>query len=232
LPVSSYEVTGFDSLTDPVRMAREVLVTGYYPVFTWMTFLLAGMAVGRAKLRLSRTAGRLAVMGGLLAAGGYAVSWFLLDALGGRSQLADLPTQFYGVTPTDTWWYLAVVTPHAGTPMDFAHTIGTSLFFVGVLLGVANRARWAIAWLAGAGGMTLTIYTAHVIVLSLDWGPADPLALWLWHAVIALFVGYVWRMTIGRGPLEVLTANASGLIKEVVLAGNPSIPKRSDGPLQ
>jgi uncharacterized membrane protein len=224
-PVSSYEVTGFDSLIEPVRTAREVLFTGYYPVFTWMTFLLAGMAVGRTKVSSSATAARLAAVGGALAAGAYAVSWLLLDVLGGRTHVDELPTQFYGVTPTDTWWYLAVPTPHSGTPIDFAHTIGTSLLLLGLLLWGAIRSKWSVAWLAGAGGMTLSLYTAHVVVLSLGWGPDDRVALWLWHAVIALIVGFVWRATIGRGPLENLTANVSGAIKDAVLASGPVSPK-------
>ena len=69
------------------------------------------------------------------------------------------PVQFFGTTPTDTWWYLAVATPHSGATFDLLHTIGTSLAVLGACLLLAAAGRFVLAWLAAAGGMTLSLYT-------------------------------------------------------------------------
>ena len=39
-----------------------------------------------------------------------------------------------GVTPTTSWWWLAVALPHSSTPFDLARTIGTSLAVLGAML--------------------------------------------------------------------------------------------------
>lgn len=226
-PTSSFEVTGFDSLADPVRMLRELFFTGYYPVFTWVAYLLSGLAAGRMKLASNRVAAMLMGVGAALAFGSLLVSRLLLDVLGGRQHIGELPVQFFGVTPTDSWWYLAVATPHSGNPLDFAHTVGTSFVILGALLLLAAVGRRWVAWLAAAGGMTLSLYTAHVLALTAGWGRSDRLALLVWHAVLALIIGMIWRALIGRGPLETLVANVSGVIRAFVLASRPPSPKES-----
>ena len=35
---------GFEALGAPAALLRELLLTGYYPVLPWLTYLLAGMA--------------------------------------------------------------------------------------------------------------------------------------------------------------------------------------------
>ena len=226
-PQSSFEVTGFDSLDNPVRMLREVFFTGYYPVFTWVAYLLSGLAAGRMKLASNRVAAILVAVGATLALGSLLVSRFLLDGVGGRQHIGELPVQFFGVTPTDSWWYLATATPHSGTPLDFAHTIGTSFFIIGAFLLLASVGRHWVAWLAAAGGMTLSLYTAHVLALTAGWGLSDRLALFVWHAFFALIIGMIWRALIGRGPLETLVANISGVVRAHVLTSGPASPKES-----
>lgn len=234
-PPSSFEVTGFDSLADPVRMLREVFFTGYYPVFSWVAYLLSGLAAGRMKLASNRVAAILMGVGVTLALGSLLVSRFLLDVLGGRKHVGELPVQFFGVTPTDSWWYLGVATPHSGTPLDFAHTVGSSFVILGGLLLLASVGRIWVAWLAAAGGMTLSLYTVHVLALTAGWGQLDDLAdrgagllaLLAWHAVLALIIGMIWRAFIGRGPLETLAANISGFIRGAVLASRSPNPRAS-----
>jgi uncharacterized membrane protein len=224
-PPSSFEVTSFDSLGDPLRMVREIFFTGYYPVFTWVAYLLAGMAVGRTRLGRKQVASGSLGAGVALAAGSLLISRLLLDVLGGGVAVGELPVLFFGVTPTDTWWYLAVATPHSSTPLDFAHTIGTSLAILGACLLLATVGRKMVMWLAAAGGMTLTLYTAHVLALNAGWGPSDRLALLVWHVVLALIIGLIWRGLIGRGPLETFTANIAGVTRAAVLAGRPPNPR-------
>lgn len=226
-PSSSFEVTGFDSLADPVRMLRELFFTGYYPVFSWVAYLLSGLAVGRTRLYRKHVIWGLLGAGVALAAGSFLISRLLLDAVGGRVVVGELPVQFFGVTPTDTWWYLAVATPHSSTPLDFAHTIGTSLVIFGACLLLAAAVPRMVMWLAAAGGMTLTLYTVHVLALTAGWGLSDRLALLIWHSVLALIIGLIWRGLIGRGPLETFTANIAGAIRAAVLAQRPPSPTES-----
>jgi hypothetical protein len=224
-PTTSFEVTGFDSLLDPVRMLREVWFTGYYPVFTWVTYLLAGLAVGRIDLGSRTVVIRLVGIGAALAIAAKVLSATLLQVLGGAAVVGELPVQFLGVTPTDSWWYLVVATPHSGTTLDFAHTIGTSLLVLGGCSLLANAGRRTLAWLAAAGGMTLTLYTAHVLALSAGWGLSDRLALLAWHGVLALIIGLLWRGLVGRGPLEALTASVVRSVRSAVLDRPPAISR-------
>ena len=64
----------WSSLTEFVSAVRHLLLTGYYPVLTWTTYLFAGLAVGRMALRNPRVAAAVAGAGALLAAGAWVVS--------------------------------------------------------------------------------------------------------------------------------------------------------------
>ena len=75
----------------------------------------------------------------------------------------------YGNTPTGgPWQWLLVVAPHSSTPFDLAQTIGSSLLVIGgclLLVGAARCQRGpAIAIVFGAGTMTLTLYSLHVVM--------------------------------------------------------------------
>ena len=122
LPDPSYASPGFEMLTVPWQLLTELTFTGYYPVVTWMAYLLAGMAIGRLDLSRPRTALTLLVPGALLAT----ASWFLSDALLARpGVMATLRATYAGprdpdplsellahgltgTTPTGSWWWLAV----------------------------------------------------------------------------------------------------------------------------
>jgi uncharacterized membrane protein YeiB len=204
----------------------DLLITGAYPVLAWLTYLCAGLAAGRLDLRSSRVAAALLGVGVALAASAKAVSWFLLDVLGGREHLAastGLPprspeftqvllTSQHGVTPTDTWWWLAVSTPHATTTLDLLHTTGTSLALLGALLLVARWSRRILLPLAAVGSMTLTLYTAHVLLVNTPLMPADPSWSYAAQATAAVLFAVLWRSRYRRGPLEqaVTTVSSRG----------------------
>jgi hypothetical protein len=210
----SFAVPGFTELADPILFLREIFLTGYYPVLPWITYLLAGLAVGRANLRSRRVAGVLVVSGVTLAFAAKVISDFLLDTF--KPTGLDAPVQFFGATPTDSWWYLAVATPHSGTSFDLLHTTGTSVAVLGSCLLLEAAGRSVLAWLAAAGGMTLSLYTSHVLALAAGWGPEDRLALLIWHVIAALAIGLFWRTFVGRGPLETLAASLAGAFKSAV----------------
>lgn len=217
LPSPSFDVPGVTELGEPVWFLREVFITGYYPVLTWIGYLLVGLAVGRLALASHRVAAALLAGGLGLAVGARLLSGLLLDRLGGRAAVGELPVQFYGTTPTDSWWYLAVATPHSGTPLDLLHTAGSAVAVLGGCLLLASIGRYAIAWLAGAGGMTLSLYTAHVLALTAGWGLDDRPLLLVIHAALALVIGLVWRTLVGRGPLETVVADFASVLRRALV---------------
>lgn len=226
---------GFDSPTwsqlvdDPAGLLSELTFTGYYPAVPWVAFLLVGMAVGRSDLTRRRTATALVVAGAALAVGSTLVSRSFTDREEvGRALLTDPPSGdssraalldriadgLAGTTPTGGGWeWLLVVAPHSATPFDLAQTIGSALVVIGLALllvgatsGVAER---AIALFFGAGTMTLTLYTLHVVLRSRDLLPDALRDSYLFHALVLLGVGLLFAAARRRGPLEFLVGLAS-----------------------
>ena len=221
-------------LLDPGRLAADLLFTGYYPAAVWVAYLLAGLAVGRSSLRRPRTAATMAGLGAALVVGAALLSRALLARPGAQDALrADFPYDvtdpamqdaflvhgLSGSTPTGTWWWLAVDTPHSGTPLDLARTIGSALLVIGVCLLVtrAGTRLWAAAF--GAGAMTLSLYTLHVLVMAEGYWPHLERD-YTEQVILVLGTGAVFALLGLRGPLEWLvgeTARAAGAI-----AGPPS----------
>ncbi|AYY11759.1 DUF1624 domain-containing protein [Actinobacteria bacterium YIM 96077] len=227
----------FASLADPLALLSELFVTGYYPVIPWMAYMLAGLGVGRLALRTRRVAGWLFAGGAGLAALTYLLSWSLLH-MGVMERLVEagvgahptsrpftdavLDTSFYGTSPTTSWWWLTVVSPHTSTPFDLLHTIGTSAAVLGLALLVERWWRGALAPLAAMGSMTFTLYTLHVVLLATAI-PGELDYSWLFHILVALAVAVPWRRHIGRGPLEALTASLARTVREPSSAGRRSL---------
>ncbi|RJK98416.1 DUF1624 domain-containing protein [Vallicoccus soli] len=212
-------------LAAPGDLLRELLLTGYYPALPWVAYVATGLAVGRLALGAVRVQAGLLAVGAALALGAAGASSLLLGPLGGRAALeADLagypPAEVdrllassqYGTTPPGTWWWLALDAPHSSTPLDLLHTTGTSLAVLGAVLLLARVAGPLLVPLAAAGGMTLSLYSAHVLLLSSGLLPAEPLASWLVQCAAALAGATAWRLAVGRGPLE---AAVAGLVRPV-----------------
>jgi len=190
----------------PGRLLETVLLTGYYPVLAWTAYLCVGLAVGQLALRDRAVAVRLLVGGAVLAVTAAALSTLLLQLRG--YEAIGLPAQQvqegrYGTVPTTTWWWLATDAPHSTTPLDLLHTTGTALVVLGAALLLGRR----LTWLAGAGSMPLTLYSAHVLLLSLV--DSRSLLFWLTQVVVGLVVGHLWRQHVGRGPLEAALASVT-----------------------
>ncbi|GAA2733510.1 heparan-alpha-glucosaminide N-acetyltransferase domain-containing protein [Pedococcus aerophilus] len=218
-------------LLRPAHLLGELLLTGYYPAAVWVAYLLAGMALGRLPLGRPATAARLLVGGAVLALAAQVVSRALLARPGARASLAatypDAATPdpsladpaaldallthgLSGTTPTGSWWWLAVVTPHSGTPLDLAHTIGSALALTGlcVLLTRFLPRVWAAVF--GAGAMTLSLYTLHVLMMAQGWWPDWELPEHYDDQVLVVTaVGAFFALVPLRGPLETVVAVAS-----------------------
>lgn len=237
LPPTELFDPSFNALvSDPAGLLTTLFLTGAYPILPWLAYLCVGIAVGRCSLTQVRTAGLLVVSGVVLTLGAAAISRIALIGLGGLAQIQanpGLPAEELraaltdgpdGVTPTTTWWWLAVDTAHSSTPLSMARTVGTSLLVLGAMLlldwvldrahptRVLRMAGAARAPLAAAGAMTLTFYTAHVVFAGVA-AELEPWMLYLIQVVFALLVGLIWQRLVGRGPLE---AGVSTLVDAVV----------------
>jgi uncharacterized membrane protein len=233
-----------ESLADPGGLLLDLTLTGYYPVLQWTAYLLLGLGIGRLRLRAPSIGWWLLASGLVLAVGARVVSWYLLERAGGMAEIAGagagdhpianrpleiaLETGFFGVTPTTSWWWLAVPAPHSGTTFDLAYTSGVAVAVLGgmLLLGrVMGRGLWP---LAAVGSMTLTLYSLHVILLA-SLVPREINDALLIHIIIAVAVAVPWRTFVGRGPLEYLAAGVSTLARDAVTgtAPSPSSSQRS-----
>lgn len=216
LPDPTYAVPSTDSLGDLPALATDLLVTGYYPALSWLPYLLVGVLVGRADLRRPRTAVLLAVGGALTAAAAYLASAWLVDRPGvadelwatftGAGRLADLDTTLthglYGTTPTGSWWWLAVAAPHTGTTFDLLQTTGSALVVLGLALLAGQAVPRLVGVLFGAGAMTLTLYSLHVLARTEGMWDGDDLTTFLAQTGVALAVGAAYALAGRRGPFE------------------------------
>ena len=234
LPPPSYDSPSFASLSDPWQLLTELTFTGYYPAVPWLAYVLAGMAVGRLALGPWRTTVGLGVVGAALSVGAWAVSEALLTMPGARRALIStftgpgaqdtidltLARGLYGTTPTGSWWWLAVHAPHSATPFDLAHTIGTSLLVIAAAVAVGRLAPTVLAVVFGAGAMTLTLYSAHVLLRSDGLWDGEDLGTFVGQVVAVLLVGAVFRLARSRGPLEAGVAQVQGKVRRAA-AGRP-----------
>ena len=232
LPERGYDSPTFGQLAEPGQLASELLLTGYYPVVPWLAYLLAGMALGRLDLGrrpvqatvatvgaaaaalatlLSRTAtSRPDVAEALLAGGGPPAS-------SGTGLLDAIAEGMAGTTPTGgPWQWLLVVAPHSATPFDLAQTIGSALLVIGVALlvlgSVGDLAARALAVLFGAGTMTLTLYTLHLVMKTPAVPPAETPDSYVVHVLVLLGVGAVFVALGLRGPLEWFVSRVSARV--------------------
>lgn len=230
MPSPSYDNPTFESFDDPLGLGRELALTGYYPVFTWTAYVLAGLGIGRLALNSTRVASWLLGGGATLALAAWITSTVVVEntalthlvAAGLGDHPASRPfadavqlTGFYGTTPTTTWWWLTIASPHSGTAFDLLHTIGSAAAVLGLMLLLARRARGFLLPLTTIGSMTLTLYSLHVVLLATILPSTTEHALLL-HVIIAMTIAVPWRTAVGRGPLEALAAAAAANAAQVV----------------
>jgi Heparan-alpha-glucosaminide N-acetyltransferase, catalytic len=227
LPERRYDSPDFAQLADPGPLLSELLFTGYYPCVPWLAYVLLGMALGRADLSSRRLQAWLAGAGLATAVLAVTVSHWLtsLDAVAVRllegsppgttidQLLDDIAGGLFGQTPVDgSWAWLLVVAPHSSTPFDLAHTMGSAAFVLGVCLVLAglvgDRGRRALAVFFGAGTMTLSLYTLHVLMRTEPFWPAEEPESFRSHVLVLMSIGAVFVSAGWRGPLEWLVARA------------------------
>lgn len=222
LPAGSGDNIGVGSLgDDPLGVVVELLLTGSYPALTWTAYIAVGLGVGRLTLSSARVAGTLLGVGAALAVAAPVLSWVLLGPLGGAARLtarsgldpaavtAILTVGPDGAVPPGDVWWLAGATPHSGTPLDLAATIGSALAVLGafLLLGhlpvAVRRVTDAVqAPLVAAGSMTLTLYVVHAAFTGSDLAQGDSVTEYVGQVMVLLASAVLWRRWFARGPLE------------------------------
>jgi uncharacterized membrane protein len=216
LPEGPGDQAGWPALAEPGDLLVTLTLTGYYPVLTWTTYLLAGMAVGRLDLGRPRVAAGLLAGGAALAVAAHTASALLLGADGGVLG-AEATERRYGTTPVGSWWWLAVDSPHSGSPLDLAATTGSALAVLGTMLLITRWARPLAQVPAALGSAPLTLYTLHVVALAVYAGSGpDDAALWLGHVLVATLVGIGLRLAGLRGPLEAVVSVVGRTVRHAV----------------
>lgn len=231
LPERVYTSPSFASLHDPAALAADLLFTGYYPVVPWLTYLLAGLALGRCDLRAPGLPRQLIGWGVLAAVLATVVARAAVSSAQVRASLFPtrgvltegeawrlLSDNQYGSTPTDgSWDWLLMVSPHSATPVDLAQTIGSALAVIGVCLLVARllpaALRPALVVLAGAGAVPLTCYTTHLLMRTPDLPPAEVPGVLGQHLLVMAVIGAVFALAGRRGPLEWLVGWPGQLLR-------------------
>lgn len=223
----------WQDLTTPFPLLGELFLTGYYPAFQWLAYLLVGLLMGRLALTKAMVPILLLMGGTAVAALAKALGTAAMENWGGRAALEKvlnspgypldsvLQVNLTGIRQEGSWWWLASAAPHSGTTLDLAHTSGVAAAVVGACLLLGRLADWVdldlLLPLRGAGAMTLTLYSAHVWVVSGFYLKPLPAGwtedgMYFAHAATAIIIGTAFVLLTWRGPLEWLghTANQVG----------------------
>lgn len=223
------------ALAHPVELATTLLVSGSYPVVEYLAFICAGIAIGRLDLATRRVAARLAAGGAALALVSWLVASLLMLQLGGLQHLRAAAPARLGASqarnvilwdpdPVLSWWWLAQRAPYTVTPLRMLHDLGVAMAVLGVCLLVARSHRhWRLVRLvAVAGSMALTLYSVHILVLSLYPLEDHPVVLYAALVLGCLAFAGVWSRTEPRGPLEALVSSSCRLARHLVDTRRPS----------
>lgn len=226
-------------LTEPTAVLAQLLLTGAYPALAYMTYILAGMGIGRLDLPAMNVQARLAMIGAGLAIAAQFTSWILLYAAGGFQHLVgsspglgeEAVTRALIFEPDvdrlGTPWWLAVTTPHMNTPLSIAWSLGVGMAVLGVFLLASRRIQAWLRPLAAMGAMTLTLYSAHLVALSFELHEDEPYQWFLVHVAVAVLFALTWQTLAGQGPLEKVVGTAVKASRRAVLQTAPTQERRS-----
>lgn len=182
---------------EPAQIARDLLLTGSYPVLTWSGPVLFGVWLGRRDLRAAGTRWRL-VAGGVGVAAAAAFVSVGLEAVLGASQSEA------------SWRQLVTAEAHGQMPLWLVGSTGVATAVVGAVLALTDRAPRPLWPLVAMGQLAFTVYVGHLLVLAAApdllvretvAGAAASVARF---TVVAAALCVLWRVVFARGPLEVV----------------------------
>ena len=204
---------------DPVGLLVQLFLTGVYPAVVYLSYLCVGLAIGRLDLSARRVGWWLLGGGLALAVLARGASALLLYRMGGLARLLEAgglgndPEHVNALLweeskPPTSWWYLAVPAPHAYSPIDLLHTLGSAAAVLGAALLLTRVPLVArLLWpLAAVGSMSLTLYSAHLVFLATPVPEDQDVLLFVSMLAGTLVLATAWRWRFRQGPLEKLVA--------------------------
>ncbi|MFJ7344360.1 DUF418 domain-containing protein [Streptomyces sp. NPDC101110] len=228
---------------DPLHRLSEVgvldlLLTGFYPALTWMSFVIAGMALGRLDLSSRTVRRRLAALGAALTATAYGMSLLLAGAGALRSMAEDGSSSgSSGPMPPDSGSKLSgsdsfpdmpasmllTAGPHSGTTFDIIGSVGVAiLVIVGATVAMERLPplRRLATPVVAVGTMSLTAYVGHFLAQSVLSEPGGPSTQQSWTPLLmyvlgAILFAAIWSRFFRRGPLEYLLNTATKPAKHI-----------------
>jgi uncharacterized membrane protein YeiB len=145
---------------------------------------------------------QLVVGGAGAAVLGYAGGRLSAEVTGPARRFAGIEAGFGRPGEWDPAWF-AGAEPHSGTTFEVVGSAGVAVAVIGMCLVVADRLPRATYPMASVGAMALTVYTAQIVAIRIgELDSSGGWGLWARFAVSALVLASVWRLRLGRGPLE------------------------------
>lgn len=179
----------------PGQIARDLVLTGSYPLVTWSGPVLFGVWLGRRDLRARATRWIMVAGGATLALGALVVS-AVLGAWAGDPAAEP------------SWRQLVTADAHSQMPLWLAQATGVATAVLGASLLVVDRLP-RLSWpLVATGQLAFTVYVGHLLLLAF-WPEllrrdtvedAVPTVAAFVVATAALCTA--WRAVLSRGPLE------------------------------
>ncbi|MPZ89517.1 MAG: DUF1624 domain-containing protein [Nitriliruptorales bacterium] len=190
-----FEVGGSATIAHPLALARDLMLTGYYPVLTWTPPLLVGMWLGRRDLRPPSMRWRLLVVGAVVAVITYSGAWVLGEVFGAPADPHEPAA-------------LVMAEPHTEMPLSL---VGGASVAVAVLGGSLLVTAWLprTTWpLVAMGQLALTIYVGQLVLFAVapdallrDTVPGAAFTV-VRFTLVTLAAATLWRALLPRGPLE------------------------------
>lgn len=206
-----------------------------YPVVTFLAYVLVGLALSRAGLGPRRrcpddapaTSGpsrwgegrgaqvRLLASGALVATAAYVVG-VLLAPVPVAAAAAFPGVPFVGSGSDVLAQVFLSPRDHSSSIVDVVGTAGVAVAVIALCTllfdGRGTTARRVAFPLVAVGSMPLTVYAGHIVVLAFLPEYPDSAVAWWCFVVGSVLFAMVWRTSVGRGPLERLTARLTGLV--------------------
>lgn len=181
----------------PQGFIRHLFYNGFHPVFPWLSFLMAGIWLGRQDIREREVQKKVSGIGIFL----VLISSF---ASAIRNKLSG------------DWSYLLGTQPLP--PFPFFVFMGTGVAYLVIIACAYITEGYSLDWLAETGRLSLTNYVVHVVL-----GLGVLFVLGIYEVSFAFFMVYstgffvgqiifshYWSQKFKRGPLEWLMRSLTG----------------------
>lgn len=134
----------YEGFWTPLGFLKNLMFNGWHPVVPWLSFLLLGMILGRAKLGDAAFQAKMIMFG----AAGLAVAYVLSTILSADPELAEL----------------AGVGPIPPGPLFVLAGSSAALIVIGACNWIVARMPKIFAFAVITGRQALTLYIAHIIL--------------------------------------------------------------------